>query len=68
MKSILTAKVLSFQYDNDLDVSVPKNMKLLGSIIINPLMPGGNKKDTYLNKPGLFKYVWPFCYHHALKG
>ena len=40
-----------------------------------PLMSGGNKKVTYLNKPaaersaaGLFKYVWPFCYHQALKG
>ena len=47
MKSILPAKVLSFQYDNDLDVSVPENMKLLDSIIINPLMPGGNIKDTH---------------------
>ena len=47
MKSILPAKVLSFQYDNDLDFSVPENMKLLDSIIINPLMPGGNIKDTH---------------------
>ena len=38
-------------------------------------MPGGNKGHTYLNKPaakrsaaGLFKYVWPFYYHQALKG
>ena len=36
-------------------------------------MPGGNKKVTHLNKPaaeaaGLFKYVWSFCYHQALKG
>ena len=40
----------------------------------NPLMPGGNKKvtDTWINlqlsAAGLFKYVWPFCYHQALKG
>ena len=31
------------------------------------------KGHTYLNKPatfiaGLFKYVWPFCYHQAIKG
>ena len=39
-------------------------------------MPGGNRKVTYLNLPldaersaaGLFKYVWSFCYHQALKG
>ena len=29
-------------------------------------MPGGNKK--VLKAAGLFKYVWPFCYHQALKG
>ena len=40
----------------------------------NPLMPGGNKKVTHtwtnlhLEAAGLFKYVWPFCYHQALKG
>ena len=27
---------------------------------INPLMSGGKKKVK--------KYVWPFCYHQALKG
>ena len=32
----------------------------------NSLMPGGNKKVTYT--VSLFKYVWPFCYHQALKG
>ena len=32
---------------------------------INPLLPDGNKK---LKGTGLFKYVWPFCYHQALKG
>ena len=36
-------------------------------------MADGQKGHTYLNKPaaetaGLFKYVWPFCYHQALKG
>ena len=33
-------------------------------------MPGGNKKvtQTYTNMQLLFKYVWPFCYHKALKG
>ena len=40
--------------------------------VINPLMPGGNKKVTQTNKKlkavGLFKYVWPFCYHQTLKG
>ena len=42
-------------------------------IDFNPLMPGGNKKVTYtsaslqLKPPGLFKYVWPFCYYQALK-
>ena len=30
-------------------------------VLLNPLMPDGNKK-------GLLKYVWPFCYHQALKG
>ena len=36
-------------------------------------MPGGNKKVThtltnlYLKAAGLFKYVWPFGYHQALK-
>ena len=37
-------------------------------------MPGGNKKVTYtkteswkLKAAGLFKYVWPFRYHQALK-
>ena len=39
----------------------------------NPLMPVGNKKVTHtyinlqLSSPGLFKYVWHFCYHQALK-
>ena len=45
-------------------------------VIFNPLVPGGNKKVTYWNlqlnakrsAAGLFKYVWPFCYHQALKG
>ena len=23
---------------------------------------------TQLKAAGLFKYVWPFCYHQALKG
>ena len=35
-------------------------------ITFNPLMPGDNKKVTYLNKPAaesLFTYVWLFCYH-----
>ena len=41
--------------------------------ILNPLMPGGNKKVTYtytnlqLSATGLFKHVRPFCYHQALK-
>ena len=45
---------------------------------INPLMPGGNKKVTHTetnlqlnaqrSAAGLFKYVWPFCYHQLLKG
>ena len=35
---------------------------LLAEVVFNPLMPGGNKAA------GLFKYVWPFCYHQALKG
>ena len=36
-------------------------------------MPGGNKKVTHtqtilqLSPAGLFKYVWPFCYHQALR-
>ena len=40
----------------------------------NPLMPGGNKKvihtqtNLQLKTAGLFKNVWPFCYHQALKG
>ena len=40
--------------------------------IFNPLMPGGNKEVTYaqtnlqLIAAGLFKYVWSFCYQHAL--
>ena len=36
---------------------------------------GGKKMITYtqanllfLSTAGLFKYVWPFCYHQALKG
>ena len=39
-----------------------------------PLMPGGKKGITYikvthmLSAEGFFKYVWPFCYHQALKG
>ena len=39
-------------------------------ILLNVLVPGGNKKVTYL-KPlaaGFFKYVWIFCYHQVLKG
>ena len=40
---------------------------------LNLLMPRGNRKTTYLNKPAaescrFIKYVWPFCYHQALKG
>ena len=42
---------------------------------LNLLMPGGNKKVTthtwtnlQLSAAGLFQYVWPFCYHQALKG
>ena len=45
---------------------------------VNPLMSDGNKKvtHTYTNlqlntersAAGLFKYVWPFSYHQALKG
>ena len=31
-------------------------------------MPGGNKQATQLKAAGLFKYVWPFYYHQALKG
>ena len=37
-------------------------------------MPGGNKNVTHklenlqLSAAGLFKYVWPFSYHQALKG
>ena len=41
-------------------------------------MPGGNKKVTHTkanlqlkaqrSAAGLFKYVWPFCYHQVLKG
>ena len=37
-------------------------------------MPGGDKKVTHtyanlqLKAAGLFNYVWPFCYHQALKG
>ena len=37
-------------------ISVDK--KFLLSKKINPLMSAA----------GLFKYVWPFCYHQALKG
>ena len=42
--------------------------------LLNPLIPGGNKKATYTQTNAkrsavdLFKYVWPFCYHQALKG
>ena len=42
--------------------------------LLNTLMPGGNKKVTHtytnlqLSAAGLFKYVWLFCYHQALKG
>ena len=42
--------------------------------IFNPLTPGGNKKvrhtltNLQLKAAGLFEYVWPFCYHKALKG
>ena len=41
---------------------------------LNPLMPGAKKKVTHtktnsqLKAAGLFKYVWNFCHHHALKG
>ena len=38
--------------------------KVFVNVFINPLMPGGNKKVSHT----LFKYVWPFCYHQALKG
>ena len=50
------------------------NFTYVTIFIINPLMPGGNKKDTYtytnlqLSAAGLFKDVWRFCYHQALKG
>ena len=36
-------------------------------MVINPLMPGENKRVT-LSAAGLFKYVWPFCSRQALKG
>ena len=36
-------------------------------ISINPLMPGGNKKVTYLNKPAACMCDL-FYYHQALKG
>ena len=42
--------------------------------VLNHLMPGGNKKLTHtltnlqMIPAGLFKCVWPFCYHQALKG
>ena len=42
-------------------------MKMFLTTLLNPLMPGGNKKATY-TETSLFKYVWPFCYHQALKG
>ena len=35
--------------------------------VFNPLMLGGNKKVTHTETVGLFKYMWPFCYHQALK-
>ena len=31
-------------------------------------MPGGNKRSHMLKQTCSFKYVWPFCYHKALKG
>ena len=35
-------------------------------------MPGGNKVNVKVNTQrsaaGLYKYVWSFCYHQALKG
>ena len=37
-------------------------------------MPSGNEKVTHtltnlqLSAAGLFKHVWPFCYHQELKG
>ena len=34
---------------------------------INYLMLGGNKKVTHTSAAGLFKYVWPFCYHQIIK-
>ena len=41
--------------------------------MFNSLMPDGNKNITHtstklqLLAAGLFKYVWPFSYHQALK-
>ena len=51
-------------------------MKLYAAVfvLLNPLMPGGNKKFSHsqtnlqLKAAGLFKYVLPFYYHQALKG
>ena len=40
---------------------------------VNPLISGDKKKVTHtqvslqLKAAGLFKYVWPFCYHQVLK-
>ena len=58
--------------------SVLKNKDVGFLVLVNPLMPGGSKKVTHtytnlqLNSQrsavGLCKYVWPFCYHQALKG
>ena len=33
-----------------------------------PLMPAGDKGVTHTQPAALFKCVWPFCYHQALKG
>ena len=55
-----------------------RNKKILEKVVkdwemyFNPLIAGGNKEVTHTltnlqRAAGLCKYVWPFCFHQALK-
>ena len=56
-----------------------RNKKILEKVVkdwemyFNPLIAGGSKEVTHTltnlqrSAAGLCKYVWPFCFHQALK-
>ena len=84
LKKFLMEKFIFGQWDVEVwqphviyDYNLQKVLKL-PLTFLNALVPGGNKKVTHTSTnvqlnaqclaAGLFKSMWPFCYHQALKG